>query len=538
MTVARRIAHIARADFLERVRRYGFLVTLLACVYAGYAFLPPNPSRYVTLMVEGHRGIYNSAWVGAAMAMLSACFISMVGFFVVKNTIERDRRTGVGQILAATPVSRLEYTVGKTFSNFLVLSAMAGVVAVLAGAMQWIRAEDTHINLYHLLMPFVVITLPALFVTSAIAVFFEAIPGLRGGIGNVVYFFAWGGLLGGNFSRGFLSAHNDLLGTGIVLPSMLDVVRTQVPGVDVSGSDFSMGVNIRESGEWLLTLFHWDGVNWTAQHLLWRLSWVGLGLVIAAAAAIPFDRFDPARARVTRARGRFRRKRAHAHSEEPILHASTHAHAPAHLTPLSATTNRARPFALLVAEWKLLTRGLRWWYVGPIACLIAALTAPLSGVRAIVLPLAWAWPVLLWSRLGTRETTHGTEPVFFSSPHPLSRQLFATWLAGVGLSVLAGGAVAVRLAVAGEIRALLAWCVGALFIPSLALALGVWTRSTRFFEALYLCLCYAVIQAAVPIDFMGATDEAVADGRYVTWLVITIILVALAWFGRSRQLRN
>ena len=33
----RAIFHIARGDFLERVRRYSFLVTLLFAVYLGYA---------------------------------------------------------------------------------------------------------------------------------------------------------------------------------------------------------------------------------------------------------------------------------------------------------------------------------------------------------------------------------------------------------------------------------------------------------------------------------------------------------------------
>jgi hypothetical protein len=45
-----------------------------------------------------------------------------VGFFVIKNAVERDRRTGVGQILATTPISKLQYTLGKTLSNFAVLA--------------------------------------------------------------------------------------------------------------------------------------------------------------------------------------------------------------------------------------------------------------------------------------------------------------------------------------------------------------------------------------------------------------------------------
>jgi len=189
------------------------------------------------------------------------------------------------------------------------------------------------------------------------------------------------------------------------------------------------------------------------------------------------------------------------------------------------------------AEWKLIVRGLRWWYIGPLGLSIAALTAPLPAVSAIVLPLAWFWPVLLWSKLGTREAQHNTEPVFFSAPHPLSRQLAATWIAGVMLSVMTGFAVALRLMIAGDTHGLLAWGVGALFVPAFALALGVWTRTGKAFEAIYTGLCYAVIQQAAPLDFMGAVATAPGNNPAV-FAILTLVLLALALLGRQRRLQN
>ncbi len=40
---------LVRADFLERVRRHSFLVTLAFTVFAAYLFLPPNHARCATL---------------------------------------------------------------------------------------------------------------------------------------------------------------------------------------------------------------------------------------------------------------------------------------------------------------------------------------------------------------------------------------------------------------------------------------------------------------------------------------------------------
>jgi hypothetical protein len=145
--------------------------------------------------------------------------------------------------------------------------------------------------------------------------------------------------------------------------------------------------------------------------------------------------------------------------------------------------------------------------------------------------------VLLWSKLGTREAVYNTEPLFFSVPRPLSRQLMATWAAGVLLSIAAAFPVGLRLAIAGDAHALLAWCVGAAFAPALAIALGVWTRSGKAFEAIYTGLCYAVIQSAAPLDFMGAVATAPRHNP-VVYAILTFVLLLAALAGRQRRLRN
>src|SRR5664280_1898665 len=104
---------MVRADFLERVRRYSFLLTLAFSLYLGYAVY----AGQVTLQSDGYRGEDNSAWVGAVIGLVGSVWISLVGFYVVKNSIQRDRQTRVGQILATTPISKSFYTLAKALSN-------------------------------------------------------------------------------------------------------------------------------------------------------------------------------------------------------------------------------------------------------------------------------------------------------------------------------------------------------------------------------------------------------------------------------------
>ncbi|HUM28204.1 MAG TPA: hypothetical protein PKN81_18335, partial [Anaerolineales bacterium] len=66
MKSARIIYQLARADFLERVRRYSFLVMLGLVVFLGYQTAIGNMS----LELGAYRGEFNSAWVGAMMSLI------------------------------------------------------------------------------------------------------------------------------------------------------------------------------------------------------------------------------------------------------------------------------------------------------------------------------------------------------------------------------------------------------------------------------------------------------------------------------------
>ena len=122
MKSVRALYHLARADFLQRTRSYGFLITMGVMLYVAYVFVPPNHSSYATMTINEHRGVYNSAYLGCLMALLISPWLSLAGFYLVKNAIARDIQTGVGQILATTTLSKPLYTVGKAASNFAVLA--------------------------------------------------------------------------------------------------------------------------------------------------------------------------------------------------------------------------------------------------------------------------------------------------------------------------------------------------------------------------------------------------------------------------------
>ena len=158
------------------------------------------------------------------MALVAASFISLVGFYIVKNAIERDHLTRVGEILAATPLIHSAYLVGKWLSNTAVLAAQVVILALASIVMQFVVWEDSHLDLWALLAPFLLLALPTIAVTGAIALLFETLPILRGGIGNVMWVFAWGTLTA--------LERLDFTGLFTVMASMTRASSAAIPGYD------------------------------------------------------------------------------------------------------------------------------------------------------------------------------------------------------------------------------------------------------------------------------------------------------------------
>jgi hypothetical protein len=535
MTALRMLYHLARADFLERVRRYSFLVLLGVTAYLGYLFVPPVDAAYQVVALGDARGIYTSAWVGAMFGLMISTLVTLIAFYPIKNTVARDRQTQVGQIVAATPARKAVYVLGKWLSNVALLALLLCVMTGMAVVMQWVRAEDLHVDLWALVVPLWLIAFPTLSLVAATAVLFECTPFLRGGVGNVVYFFLFMAVLTAWIASAdgeIMKTVNDPFGISTVIADMQRVVKVHDP--DYSGEVAIGGFALSTEA----LLFRWEGMAWTTRMILGRLSWIGIAVLLALAAALPFDRFDPARGR-SRRRARASEDVTDATpsplpGDTPSALESGEAAPVVSLTPLFAQWFRPRLGHVLLAELRLMFKGRRWWwYVVVVGFNAAGLAVPDATVRQYLQAAAWLWPITLWSSMGSRERRHNTQQIIFSVARPLGRQVFAVWLAGVCVTVLTGAGFAARRMLTGQWDALAAWAVGVLFIPSLALALGTWSGSSRMFEIVYTLLWYIGPINHVPaLDYMGATPEAVVGEVSLCYLLACGALLGLGVLGR------
>ncbi len=530
MKSLRVIYHLARADFLERVRRYSFLVMLGLVILLGYQTAIGN----MRLQLGQYRGEFNSAWIAGMMSIIATFFLGWFGFYLVKGSVARDRETGVGQIMATTPMSRPSYMLGKWISNFLVLMTMIIILVVFGLIIQLINGESNQLNLGAYLSPFVFIVTPLMAVVAAVAVLFEAIPFLSGGFGNLIYFFAFVMIIPFAMESEIIKTNPALepLGMAMLKDDMSQEVLQVFP--DYDGSFMLGGLDTPITGT-----FTWNGIDWTSSMIATRFGYIGLAILITLCAALFFDRFDPSR---RKPRSMRIKTNGSLPTPDPFGSAQGRVAAVSHavpaipLTPLSRAANRFSFLNVLLAELKLLLKGQHWWwYAGAAGLIFASLINSAEATRQYVLPVAWIWHILLLSPLGNREARDNVQQLAFSSAAPMWRQLPAQWIAGFIVTLLIGSGAALKFIINGDTVGLLAFLSGALFIPSLALALGVWSGSSKPFEIVYISLWYLGPLNKVPgLDFIGAQS----NGRPEFFIPFSLALIAFAFLGRSRQLRN
>jgi hypothetical protein len=202
------------------------------------------------------------------------------------------------------------------------------------------------------------------------------------------------------------------------------------------------------------------------------------------------------------------------------------------LSPLVSKLAQVNPFlGVLFAELRMLLNGRRWWWWLVIAGLnIAILASPLETTKAYLLPLAWLWPLAIWSEMGNRERKNNTFQMVFSSARPVLRQLPAAWLAGVLATALFGLAGLVVFLLNGDLPGLAGWMGAVFFIPTLALALGVFSSGSRAFEVVYLIWWYiGPFQKSAGMDFTSGAPQV--------YLLAAAGLLLLSAYWRGRQVR-
>lgn len=514
--------HIARADFFQRIRSYNFLIALGACVFLIYSFVPDLDAGYVMVSLGNYRGSYNSAWIGGMVANCVPFFV-LIGFYVVNYAVKRDVDTGVGQIIATTRLTKVQYLTGKLFSNFAVLIVLLIVIAAMTVVMFLVRGESSSVEFGKLLLPLLLLTVPATFTVASIALFFDSLTRLSRGVINIIYFFIWTFLIGSSL----ISPLADVFGMNIFLTE----VKNTLSAVhhDWNG-DFGTGILLRDSPI-DSKVFTWEGMTWTKTTLFPRIFWMIISFGLVLLASIGFNRFDSSKTTIRQSGNLLSRKKKSIWIRDNNLHTKIK------LGDAPLPETRFRFFSILLVNMRMMLKGnFTLWLIITALLLIISLFSPIDFAYRVALPLLWFFQTLILSRIGSREVTNRCSGYIFSAPFPIKRQLPASLFAAVLFMLLLATPVLLRVLLTGNFYGIYAIVTSALFIPTFAITLGMLTGGSKLFEVIFTVIVYGYFNSVPFFDITGAIEKSHEFGMANFLLVITLILVGLSFLLRKRQI--
>ncbi len=500
------------ADFKQRTRQQSYMITLLLMAALTLLFFPSPESEYQTLVINGYRGIYNSAWVGICLALLNMLLLPLICFYLLKSAIEVDRRSQTGELIAATPISKQTYLFAKWSVSVFILISIICVMVVGSIAIQLYYGESYEIDLWLLIWPQLIFVLPMLFVIASIALMFETVKWLRGGWGNLIYFFLWNG------STVYII---ESAGIGSIMRALDKEVEERFPVID---GKTNVGITLADDNNPIKT-FVWQGIEPTMGDVWAVLPFLIISLCCLIVAYFCFDRFSINQTK----------------KSEQISWISTNVTSKvSHLldSVMSSLTNSFMFTQLAYLELKLLLKNRSmFWFMGLIGGNIAQLTVEKPLLVAVILPISWLWCSLVISQLGQFEKQSRTQELISYSQKSLFSQGLTCYFAAWSLLMLAGLGSIIRFASSAEWLLIVQLIIAVSFTVSLAYFCGALSGTKRLFEGVYPILWYmGPIQGALYLDFFGSNSQiSWSAGVPYVFSLTAVVVLGLALTLRKRS---
>ncbi len=510
MSVPRAIAAVLVADLRQRLRAPRTWVVVVGLAAAMWWCFPAFETHYLTVSIDGMRGRYSSAWIGMIEALIYSASLSLFGFFLVRGTLVRDFETRTWQLLVATTMSRSAYLFAKWLSHMALFAMVVGAGLALGLGAQWVRAEDRHIDLIELIKPALLLTMPTLALTAALAVWFDMVPWLRRSAGNVLFFVLWVTLLSVNTSQ---ASHSSSMPTpwpgdphGLLVAEH-DLGRDwPVPAPKGEDRGINIGAQVMKDGEQAI-LVDWTHWRVDAGALHARGFWLGLALGLLALAVPLLDRCA-------------------AHVGKPGR--STGSGATLRwLDRLLRPLERLPGGALAAAELRLILRGRRWWWWLAMLVLLGMQAFAVPAAMATSAILAWVLLIDVFARLVLREQETRTGGLVFTAPAAQRRLVLTRVLVSLGLAWAVTLPATLRLIGSQPTVAFAILAVGASF-ALWGMATSALARNGRLFELIALSVAYAGLQHGA-LSYVLVAPETTLRWHLVALPMALALLFVAHW---------
>ena len=483
---------IVKANLIKQIRSHKFIWMLAVVAVLGVLCVPPVDANYSVVCIGGLRGIYNSAWLGAVAAIISCVAIWIPGFYWLRSEISEDRSLRIGDMLASSPISKSRYIIGKALANMIVLLTIQLLFIASFIVLQFLRGESYSLNLFDYIIPFFIISIPNLLVLASLTIVFDAVPFLRGVIGNIAFIIIWPSVM----------LEYDIFGRDFIMKDMQKTAALTYPGILAKGMNF--GINPTDS---TLPTFEWRGLSWHNLSLLPVIACLGISVIFIALSILSFDRFKRQKQNARVIIKSFLPTREDTGNETPVN---------IEMELSSVKIIKQNKIALVINEIRIMLLRLSLWQY----LLIIGTAAALPFINGSLAPIIMLTPITILSKMGCREKIYRTIEIVYSVSSP-AKHMLSTYAAGIAISLIVSSIQLVYLGISGDISSILSWLIGIVFACALALFCGEFSGNTRLFEAVYMLIYYLWLNKLQLFDFLGATGN-----RYnLLYVVVTAILL-------------
>lgn len=461
------IWNVAKADLLERTRRFSFIAVCAVSVFLAFVSVPDINAPIVSIVMEPNvfKQGSNSSWVPIAIALCGGLLFAMIGFAFVNNNIPQDRRTGNLIAWQAMGMSKSNYILGKFISNLILLSFIWILIIIGAAMMIMLRFPGQILSLYDFFSPFLVIY-PSIFFASAIAVLFGAVFGKRtkhiSSLGVTLLFILF--LI--NYSSSDLANPIlrilDFSGYRWIMESINEQIisaigRTvQETGILVFDGMFAESNGVKE------LFFH--GLIRSNTYLLDKVGLIIFCIILLLISICFLD---------TRENHKFKEK---SKAKEKIKEYD-------------------RYHGIFLNEIKIIFKNypLIWW-IGIMGLWFASIGINLEQTQNYIWVLMIILSVGVLSSIGCKEHESGIIESIITIDGALLKSIIYDYLIGFGYMLIISAPVIIRTVILDHGNyTCFGYVVFSLFAPALGCFLGEFTKNRRTFETVYLLLCFIIL---------------------------------------------
>lgn len=271
-------AAIARSSFatsLARYRRSWGLWLLLLVAPVGARFMISNEDGHgVAIAIGEHLPVLTSPMLGVWLGIVVSTLLLPIGYIYLRSNTNRRQPWQVEEVTAG---SRVAVMLGRFAADVAVLLAILTALT-LAGWFLGFLLVSGPLDFGAITFALWVITAPALIGLAAIRIVFDAVPWLRGGLGDFAFFVIWMGSI-----IMPVAVHDKPSSFVTNLYDFPGFVRPLVGPMPSKGQDFSIGGVEVKPGRVRLDV---DKGLAADGYLASRAAWIGIAVAFAALAGV------------------------------------------------------------------------------------------------------------------------------------------------------------------------------------------------------------------------------------------------------------